>query len=258
MTTHSSQRRRGRGVRIFVSILVIGAVTAGLAYFGPGLFRSIQDGMQRMFSECTVTAEETIGLDRDQAQRAITAVALAARGLDTPDTSDLDDRVLEQLAQGPSDDAGPSLACQGEAGTDLPEQEPTDTGLTPRAEQVRESITEVFGDLPMGGFAPGGVDEGHVPDSTHYDGRAIDIFFRPVTEENRRQGWIVAQWLVAHADELHVQYVIFDDLVWSARSARGQWADYDAPDPANEILRHLDHVHVDVLGGEPVSDGPQT
>jgi hypothetical protein len=46
-------------------------------------------------------------------------------------------------------------------------------------------------------------------------------------------------------------YVIFDDRVWSARSSRGLWWDYDAPAPGNEILRHLDHVHVDVLRGNP-------
>jgi hypothetical protein len=108
-----------------------------------------------------------------------------------------------------------------------------------------------FGVQSLGGFAPGGVGQGHGEESTHYDGRAIDIFFRPVTEENRRQGWLLAQWLVAHADDLDVQYVIFDDQYWSAHHPRGQWEAYDAPDPGNEILRHLDHVHVDVLGGNP-------
>ena len=103
----------------------------------------------------------------------------------------------------------------------------------------------------MGGFAPGGVGQGHGEESTHYDGRAVDVFFRPVTEENRREGWLLAHWLVAHAEDLDVQYVIFDDRFWSAHSSRGRWRDYDAPEPGNEILRHLDHVHVDVLRGGP-------
>src|SRR5699024_12882445 len=79
----------------------------------------------------------------------------------------------------------------------------------------------------MGGFAPGGVDHGHQEDSTHYDGRAIDIFFRPVSEENRREGWQLAHWLIAHADDLDIQYVISDDLGWSAHSFGGQWHDYE-------------------------------
>jgi hypothetical protein len=82
-------------------------------------------------------------------------------------------------------------------------------------------MAEVFGDESLGSFTPGGVGQGHGADSTHYDGRAIDIFFRPVTEENRREGWRLAYCLVAHAD-LNVQYAIFDDQFWSAHISRGQ------------------------------------
>ena len=56
---------------------------------------------------------------------------------------------------------------------------------------------------------------------------------------------------MAHAEDLDVQYVIFDDMVWGSRSPAGRWHPYNAPAPANEILRHLDHVHVDVVRGEP-------
>ncbi|MCQ6269330.1 hypothetical protein M8J71_02290 [Pseudarthrobacter sp. R1] len=195
------------------------------------------------------TAEEEVGLYRDEAQLATTAVALRARGMEAPDTSGIDEAVLQRLADGPSEDAGPTLSCRGSAANDLQEQQAGVNGLTPRAQQLRETMTKVFGDQSLGGFAPGGIDQGHGADATHYDGRAIDIFFRPVTEENRREGWILAHWLVAHAEELDIQYVIFDDRFWSVHSSSGQWHYYDAPEPRNEILRHLDHVHVDVLGG---------
>lgn len=158
---------------------------------------------------------------------------------------------MERLTHGPPDDAGPSLRCRGHSSEGLEAQEITPSGLTPRAEAVRDAMIEVFGPLSLGGFAPGGVGHGHGENSTHYDGRAVDVFFRPVTEENRRQGWQLAHWLVAHAEDLDVQYVIFDDMVWGSRSPAGRWHPYNAPPPANEILRHLDHVHVDVVRGEP-------
>lgn len=199
-------------------------------------------------AECTVTTPDgDLERDRDEARLATTAVALAARGETPPETGDIYEAVLELLATGPPDDAGPSLACRGAVAENLPEEELTGTGLTSRAQRVLDEMTEVFGEQSLGGFAPGGVQR--AGESTHNDGRAIDVFFRPVTEENRREGWRLAHWLVAHADQLDVQYVIFDDRIWSAHSTRGRWQNYDAPEPGGEILRHLDHVHVDVHRG---------
>ncbi|MCW2135413.1 hypothetical protein B0G38_004604 [Arthrobacter sp. VKM Ac-2550] len=236
--THGSQHRP---IWLLLGFLSLGILASALMLLGPGL---LPGG-----PECTVeTLEGEVELDRDEAQLATTAVVLLARGMEAPDTSGIDEAVLQRLAAGPPGDAGPSLTCQGSSAGDLQEQQLTATGLTPRAEDLREAMTEVFGDQSLGGFAPGGIDQGHGADSTHYDGRAIDIFFRPVTEENRREGWMLAHWLVAHAEELDIQYIIFDDRFWSVYSPRGQWQDYEAPEPGNEILRHLDHAHVDVLG----------
>lgn len=240
-----------------VGWLLVGLLLLGLAstavFSGSGLSAGLRagSGLLPALTECTVeTSEGEIGLDRDEARLATTAVALLARGLEAPDISGIDQAVLQRLADGPPDDAGPSLSCRGSAAADLQQQDLTATGLTPRAERLRQEMAGVFGDQSLGGFAPGGVGQGHGADSTHYDGRAVDVFFRPVSEENRRQGWILAQWLVAHAEELDIQYVIFDDRFWSAHLSRGGWHDYEAPVPGNDILRHLDHVHVDVLRGE--------
>ena len=52
------------------------------------------------------------------------------------------------------------------------------TRATHRADVVRQELDEVFGDPPMGGFAPGGVSSGHMEGSAHYDGRAVDVFVR--------------------------------------------------------------------------------
>ena len=125
-------------------------------------------------------------------------------------------------------------------------------GLTPRANDVLRDLEKTFGDLPVGGFQPGGVNSGHIEDSAHYEGRAVDVFFRPVDERNQRRGWAVAHYLVARAGLLDIQTVIYDDRIWSAgyRSEAG-WREYDEPSGANQrVLEHRDHVHVDVIDGD--------
>ena len=130
------------------------------------------------------------------------------------------------------------------------------SGLTPRAERVRASLEAAFGPLSLGGFDPGGVTTGHMPGSTHYEGRAVDVFVRPVTEDSRRRGWAVASYLVAHAERLALGNVIFDGRIWSSggESEEG-WRPYTPPrsgstEAEQAILEHRDHVHVDVVRGD--------
>ena len=126
----------------------------------------------------------------------------------------------------------------------------TDAGLTHRADVVRREVGDLFGSPPMGGFAPGGVTTGHMAGSAHYDGRAVDVFVRPVSAANKVRGWAIAQYLVAMADRLGIEHVIFDDRIWTSgdRSDDG-WRDYDPPERAGSrlVLEHRDHVHVDVF-----------
>jgi hypothetical protein len=158
-----------------------------------------------------------------------------------------DARVLASALTGNSQGA---LTCTVEV-DDVAAETMTADGLTGRAAVVRDDLNGAFGTLPMGGFEPGGVTTGHIEGSAHYEGRAIDVFFRPISEESTRQGWAVAQWLVAHAERLQIATVIFDERVWSAAQSEDGWRPYEHPDGPtdNPILRHLDHVHVDVLRG---------
>ena len=139
--------------------------------------------------------------------------------------------------------------------SDRPEAGPTrldDSGLTPRAARVRDDLEQAFGPQSLGGFAPGGVRDGHMEGSAHYEGRAVDVFFRPVTEASRTRGWAMAHYLVAQATRLDIHTVIYDNRIWTAgwRSGEG-WRRYD-PDTAGRdadaeaVLEHRDHVHVDV------------
>ena len=122
-------------------------------------------------------------------------------------------------------------------------------GLTASAQKMDEAIRDSFGRIPDGGYLPGGVTSGHIPGSAHYEGRAIDYFFRPHTKpEQKSRGWLLAQWAVVHAQELDIATVIFDDMIWYRNTSARGWQKYTHPSgqTTNPILRHLDHVHIDV------------
>jgi hypothetical protein len=130
-------------------------------------------------------------------------------------------------------------------------EKPNRRGLTPRAQEVLDALQAAFGSQSTGGFSSGGVTGGHMDGSAHYDGRAIDVFFRPVTDDRRRAGWALAHWLVAQADGLRVATVIYDGRIWTSRRSTQGWRDYVPPggDIRNATLMHRDHVHVDVTEG---------
>jgi hypothetical protein len=148
---------------------------------------------------------------------------------------------------------GPALACVVplNAGDALDAEQPGKLGLTPRADATRLALRAVFGPQSLGGFAPGGVSSGHIEGSAHYEGRAIDVFFRPITAEGTARGWQVAMWSVAHAERLDVATVIFDRRIWTASRSLQGWRGYQHPDGPtdNPVLLHEDHVHVDVHRG---------
>ena len=243
--------RPGVGVLVLVVALVGATVVA---------WRPVGDWVRAAGAPCAVVVDGApVPLSHDQARAA---TAEAARGLGGQDAGpaegagpgdggeasgvELPAGVVEAVRSARADTA---LTCRVSAAEPAPE-ETTGSGLTPRAQEVLDAVRAEFGEVPVGGFAPGGVGSGHGEESTHYDGRAVDVFFRPVTEENLDAGWVLSQWLVARADALTVQYVIFDDHFWGVRGSGRGWQDYRAPGGSDDpVLRHLDHVHVDVLRG---------
>ncbi len=116
---------------------------------------------------------------------------------------------------------------------------------------MRADLLEAFGPLALGGYAPGGVTTGHMPGSAHYEGRAVDVFYRPITPRQKTRGWAVAQYLVANAERLDVRTVIYDARIWTAWRAGEGWREYDVDTSGRSrqvagVLLHRDHVHVDV------------
>lgn len=250
--------RRPVPVLPVVAVVVAAGLVAGLlvALQRPELLSRAVPGVP----DCTVRVGDTeVGLDADQAERAASVAARSMR-LDLPQRTttaaftgelDLDEDDAAAVAAALKGGRPGALTCLA-GGADEPEPDGLDgRGLTGRAAAVRADVLEAFGDQQLGGFAPGGVSDGHMPGSAHYDGRAVDIFYRPVDEANLRRGWATAHYLVAHADRLAVDTVIFDGRIWTARRAVQGWRDY-TPDTSGRspevaaILEHRDHVHVDV------------
>ncbi|KHL10813.1 UNVERIFIED_CONTAM: hypothetical protein LK11_45720 [Mumia flava] len=154
-------------------------------------------------------------------------------------------RAVASAATGNSANA---LTCRirvPEAGSD----ELRPSGLTATAAGVRKDVRSAFGRVPQGGYAPGGISTGHSAGSKHYDGKAIDYFFRPVTETSQVAGWTLAHYLVANASRLGVATVIYDGRIWTARRSAQGWREYAVPDRDGDpdVLAHRDHVHVDVV-----------
>jgi hypothetical protein len=157
-----------------------------------------------------------------------------------------DARALASALTGHSPEA---FTCQISDGVETAGASLNDSGLTERAEAVRREALGAFGDLKIGGFTPGGVKSGHMEGSAHYDGRAVDIFVRPINADNKVRGWAMAQYFVAQAERLRIKTVIFDDRIWTAGRSKSGWRDYDPPARSGDmkILEHRDHVHVDVF-----------
>jgi hypothetical protein len=144
---------------------------------------------------------------------------------------------------------GGRFSCIAHPDTDRVSQRLDARGLTRRAAVVRQEALNAFGDLPLGGFEAGGVSTGHMKGSTHYQGRAVDMFVRPVNEADNAKGWAIAQYFVAQADRLSVEHVIFDGRIWTSGDASEKgWRRYDPGDQPGDraVLLHRDHVHVDV------------
>ena len=243
-----------RGAWVVAALLAVAVlVLAALVLLSP--LRSLPGQ-----ADCTAeVGDRSVDLDTEQAERAASVAARSVRlrlpmrtttmaVADVLDASEEDGRVVASALTGRSARA---LTCRHGGGADEVSARLNRAGLTRRAAVVRRDLSRAFGRQQLGGFAPGGVSTGHKKGSAHYDGRAIDVFFRPITRRNQARGWAMAQYLVARAERLALSTVIHDGRIWTARRADEGWRVYEVntrgrPRSVAAVLEHREHVHVDV------------
>lgn len=176
----------------------------------------------------------------------VTEAAQAVQRSAFPDAYEQHTEGARTLATALTGRRGAALSCTVRA-EDEAAQKLDETGLIPRATNLRSTMESAWGTQSLGGFAPGGVQRANP--SAHNEGRAIDVFFEPIHDrQSRHEGWAMAHWMVANADELDASVVIYRDKIWSARRSPEGWRDYVPPfgDPDDPTLRHMDHIHVEV------------
>jgi hypothetical protein len=106
-----------------------------------------------------------------------------------------------------------------------------ENGLTDAAVYVYRSVCHAFPEVTSyGGWSSHG---------EHSSGRALDIMTSDVT-----LGTAIAEFLRAHASELHLYDVIWRQHIWTPVRAGEGWR--SMPSRGSATANHYDHVHVSV------------
>ena len=105
--------------------------------------------------------------------------------------------------------------------------------LTSNARSVYRAVCAAFGDTvsAFGGYRAG-------DDGDHGTGRAVDI------SVSGDPGWDIVRYVQAHARDLSVTYVIYQQQIWMAGDPTSQWKTME--DRGSKTANHFDHVHVSV------------
>ncbi|MFZ0323420.1 MAG: hypothetical protein WAN48_04720 [Actinomycetes bacterium] len=148
------------------------------------------------------------------------------------------------LAAAFTGDSSASVSCTVRADA-VPRQHRQANGLTARANHLSDALLADFGGLPAGDVAAGDV----TASKTSAGGRAVDVAVSGAsTGSQRRHGWAVAHWLVAHADEFDISVVAYDRHVWTAARSPEGWRGSEAAGGGTS-RRGVGQVHVEVTAG---------
>jgi hypothetical protein len=117
--------------------------------------------------------------------------------------------------------------------------------ITATTQRMLDTVIPLFGQGYGVGCYRSGEDGGE-----HPRGRACDfIMASPLntmpTPEYLAHGWALCNFLIAHAGELHVRYIIWQKRIWFPASGWGPYTRYDGVTQGDLLrLNHYDHVHV--------------
>ncbi len=127
----------------------------------------------------------------------------------------------------------PKHAAPGVSGGSCSISSSIESHLASNARAVYRAVCAAFGDSvsSFGGYRAG--DGGD-----HGSGRAVDIMV------SGDPGWAIARFVQAHAKELGVTYVIYQQKIWLAGRPTSQWRAME--DRGSATANHYDHVHVSV------------
>ncbi len=110
---------------------------------------------------------------------------------------------------------------------------------SPALVAFRSTIVRAWPGVSSGGLERDQARRGDASMDPHRDGIAVDFMLRE-GPERIAQGDALASWLVEHADELGVQYVLWSRTEWSASGYGARWEPYTGSNP------HVDHVHAEL------------
>jgi hypothetical protein len=113
-------------------------------------------------------------------------------------------------------------------------------GLRPGAKKLAAFLDKKFPQISsIQGYACRANTASPSKMSLHGTGRALDIFI-PMSggSADNTKGDAVANYLVTHAEELQIQYIIWDRTQWRANGTNDRV--YTGPVP------HTDHIHVEI------------
>ena len=139
-----------------------------------------------------------------------------------------------------------SFAVQAATVQDFTFLSPAEAKITPRTDKgLRAALStgllalvnaRCFGERPSN------------PSSDHPKGKACDLFQTYTTSAGVATGWKLANWFVANQSVLGMNYVIWQNQIWTAGSPQA-WGPYystayGCPNPENITGCHMDHLHV--------------